>query len=70
MPNNLIKHDVKKGEGTKKSLEKKWDAAEDAAGKGEDGKPNYRLTNYIYQRMKGKKKASLEAVARLIATAK
>jgi len=75
MPNNMIKKDVREGEGSKKSLEKKWDKAKDAAKKG-DAKEPWALTNYIYQRMKGKKKSEssvldkveLNAARRLIAS--
>ena len=78
MPSNIIKHDVREGEGTKKSLEKKWDKAKDAAKKGHADEP-YALTNYIYQRMKGKKKKTkssvldkveLNAATRLLASEK
>jgi len=77
VPNNLIKHDVAKGEGSKKSLEKKWDKAKDAAKKS-DAKEPWALTNYIYQREKGKKKSessvldkvNLQAAFRLTAALK
>jgi hypothetical protein len=62
MPVNQIKHDVKEGKGTKKSLEKKWDKAKKAAGQGKGAKDKGALTNYIYQRMRDSKKhASLSA---------
>jgi len=60
MPNSIIKHDVKEGKGSKKSLEKKWKDAGKAADKSEpDNK--YALQNYIYHKM-------TSAVERLIAT--
>jgi hypothetical protein len=51
MPANQIKHDVKEGKGTKKSLEKKWDRAKKAAGEGK-ADDKWALTNYIYQKMR------------------
>jgi hypothetical protein len=66
MPSNIIKHDVRVGEGSKKSLEKKWDKAGKAAEKSHpDNK--YALQNYIYQKMK-KASVQLNAAARLMAT--
>jgi len=66
MPNNMIKHDVREGEGSKKSLEKKWDKAKKAADKSDADEP-WALTNYIYQ--KEKKASVLNAATRLLATA-
>jgi len=71
MPNTLITHDVREGEGSRKSLEKKWDKAGKAAEKTDADEP-YALQNYIYQRMKGKKtesslnKIQLNAARRLL----
>lgn len=48
MPNNIINKDAKRGYGTKKTLEKKWDRADKAADKS-GAKDHYALTNYIYQ---------------------
>ena len=68
MPTNMIKKDAREGKGTVKSLEKKWDKAKDAAGK-KDGKQNWALTNYIYQRQtKGNIMPELNAATRLLAT--
>lgn len=50
MPTNKIKHDVKKGLGSEKSLEKKWHKAEDIAKKGAKNKKNpYPLAMHIYE---------------------
>ncbi|QBQ74478.1 hypothetical protein BcepSauron_098 [Burkholderia phage BcepSauron] len=63
MPNNMIKHDVKEGKGSKESLEKKWDKAGDAAKKSHpDNK--YALQNYIYHKMTGG--VELHAAERLL----
>lgn len=51
MPTSKIKKDVREGLGTKKSLEKKWDKAKEAAGKGPGGKPKWPLVMHIYQNM-------------------
>lgn len=68
MPTNMIKKDAREGKGTVKSLEKKWDKAKDAAGK-KDGKQNWALTNYIYQRQtKGNIMPELNAASRLKAS--
>lgn len=50
MPNNIIKHDVKEGKGSRETLEKDWDKAGKAA---EKSKPDnkYALQNYIYHKM-------------------
>lgn len=49
MPNNMIKHDVKEGKGSKQSLEKKWDKAGKAA---EESHPDnrYALQNTSIKR--------------------
>lgn len=61
MPNNIIKHDVKEGKGSKQSLENKWDKAGKAADKSEpDNK--YALQNYIYHKMTSSIVARLTAV--------
>lgn len=67
MPNALIKKDSKRGKGSVKSLEKKWDRAKGAAGE-KNGKQNWALTNYIYQKMRDSKHASvqLNAATRLL----
>lgn len=67
MPTNLIKHDVKEGKGSKKSLEKKWDRAKGIAKKGAKNKKNpWPLAVHIYENMrdskKGKKKKSKASV--------
>jgi len=68
MPNNIIKHDVKQGKGSKKSLEHKWKDAEDKAKKSSGKKEPYALTNYIYHKMTGSTK--VEAALRLVAVSK
>jgi len=72
MPNNMIKKDVKRGYGSKKTLERKWDEAKDAAKKGHADEP-YALTNYIYQKKKKSEssvldKVDLNAARRLMAS--
>lgn len=62
MPNNIIKHDVKKGKGSKESLENKWDKAKKAADKSSGKKDDYALTNYIYHKMTSSIAARLTAV--------
>lgn len=62
MPNNIIKHDVKEGKGSKESLENKWDKAGKAAEKSTGKKDDYALQNYIYHKM------TSAITARLIAT--
>lgn len=72
MPNPMIKKDAKRGYGSKKALEKKWDEAGEAAEKSHpDNK--YALQNFIYQRKKKAKssvldKVELNAARRLIAS--
>jgi len=51
VPSNLIKKDVREGKGSKKSLEKKWDRAKKAAGKG-DAEDKWALTTHIYKNMR------------------
>ncbi|QRE00247.1 hypothetical protein [Burkholderia phage BCSR5] len=66
MPSNQIKHDVKEGKGTKKSLEKKWNRAEKIGKKGAKDKKNpWPLVQHIYQNMRDSKKASVQAGTRL-----
>jgi len=61
MPSNLINKDAREGKGSKKSLERKWDRAKDAAGK-KDGEQNYALTTYIYEKMRDSKKKSKASI--------
>jgi hypothetical protein len=72
MPNSMIDKDVRRGKGSKQSLEKKWDKAKDASKKSTGKDDDWALTNYIYQREKDSHKhesSMLEAATRLIATA-
>jgi len=74
MPTSKIKKDAREGKGTVKSLEKKWDKAKDAAGK-DHGDQNWPLTMHIYKNMTHSaavydSRKPLEAVARLLATAR
>jgi hypothetical protein len=71
MPSNLIKHDVKEGKGSKKTLEKKWDRAKKIAKKGaKNPKDSWALTTYIYEKMrdskKGKKKSKASVTASIL----
>jgi hypothetical protein len=67
MPANQIKHDVKEGKGTTKSLEKKWDKAKDASKKSTGKDDDWALTNFIYQKERDAS-VQLNAAARLAAT--
>jgi hypothetical protein len=66
VPTDMIKKDAREGKGTVKSLEKDWDEAKDAAGK-KNGKQQWALTNYVYQKEKNAH-ASVTATLRLLAT--
>lgn len=68
MPANQIKHDVKEGKGTTKSLEKKWDKAKDASKKSTGKDDDWALTNYIYQKERDAS-VQLNAASRLLEAA-
>lgn len=52
MPNNMIKRDAERGEGSKKTLEHDWDEAKKDAKKSTGKDDSWALVNYIYQNRK------------------
>lgn len=71
MPANQIKHDVKQGKGSKKSLEKDWDEAKDIV-KDEYGDPDknnkWGVVQKIYQNKRDASVSASRALFRLKAS--